>query len=425
MVVVLLTVLLLLSIGQSYSYCKSYSHSNHQSYSHSNPQSLQKQLISNKISNVVRYYQSSNTLSLTTLPAVTPPVLIRRTMKKSQRKTSLSMAIKGPVRYSSNDWLECLLNWPSSRILQRVKSSVMFLGLWTAALVTIYKIKSLQFLFPASVHSILGSALGLLLVFRTNTSYDRFWEGRKLWSSLITASRELARKTFIHVNKEHHKEIACYLIAHAICLKQHLQGDKIDAELNPFLEGFVDINYLQNTRNRPGYMVKALSKKLHQVLHEKYTNTVEATLHEHSFEEDIHSLTSVATNCERIVKQPVPSAYSRHASRFVTIYLLTLPLTLIPLLSWYTIPTMVMISWSFLSIQEIGHFIEEPFNKELQLMPLQQLVSVIRSDISGIISCISVMTCVLFFAHLSMDKLTLILILLFRNIGWCYLQSRV
>ena len=94
-------------------------------------------------------------------------------------------AIKGPIRYSSNDWIECLTTLPTSRILQRTKWAVLSNFIWTTFLVFIFKSKNITFAFPSVVHSILGSALSLLLVFRTNSSYDRFWEARKLWSSII------------------------------------------------------------------------------------------------------------------------------------------------------------------------------------------------------------------------------------------------
>ena len=137
------------------------------------------------------------------------------------------MAIKGPIRYSSNDWVECLATLPSSRILQRTKWAILSNFMWTTFLVIMYKSFKLTFAFPSIVHSIVGSALSLLLVFRTNSSYDRFWEARKLWSSLIHSSRELGRLTYLHLSKDVHERIAQLIISFAIALKQHLQGNEV------------------------------------------------------------------------------------------------------------------------------------------------------------------------------------------------------
>jgi predicted membrane chloride channel (bestrophin family) len=124
---------------------------------------------------------------------------------------------------------------------------------------------------------------------------------------------------------------------------------------------------------------------LHKALSETYTNSLEATLHEKSFHDSLHTLGSSLGSCERIVKQPVPIAYSRHGSRFLSLYMLTLPLSLCQLIGWATVPVISALHWSFVSIQEIGHFIEEPFNKKTQIIPLQQISSVIRIDVSGTI----------------------------------------
>jgi len=80
---------------------------------------------------------------------------------------------------------------------------------------------------PPIPHSLASTALGLLLVFRTNASYDRFSEGRKTWSSIVMALRDIAITSFIHIDKIHHKKIAALLMMFTICLKQHLQGEFI------------------------------------------------------------------------------------------------------------------------------------------------------------------------------------------------------
>lgn len=308
-----------------------------------------------------------------------------------KRKSTLNMAIKGPVRYSTNDLFECLITWPTSRILKRVKLSLSFFTLWSVLLTFAFKHFNVRYLLSPGVHSIAGSALSLLLVFRTNSAYDRFWEGRKLWSSLIMSCRDIARLSSLHIHSKYHADIAKLLVAFSICTKQHLQGEKNDSELKSFVDSTEELAKLQSLKNRPLYILSKLMNKIHEGLNEHGdSNTNESqvtkTLHEHLFEEYIHTLNSCLSGCERIVKQPVPLAYSRHSTRFLAAYLLTLPLTMIASIGWSTIPVMLAISWSFLSIQEIGHFIEEPFDKETQIISLPLQISIIRSDISELLN---------------------------------------
>jgi putative membrane protein len=293
------------------------------------------------------------------------------------------MAIIGPVRYSTSDWVDCIKTLPSSRILKRTKGNILFMTAWTLIWTYIYKINKITTALPSTIHSILGSALSLLLVFRTNSAYDRFWEGRKAWGSVIVGIREIAINSVIHINETYHEAIAAKLVMFSVVLKQHLQGDKISAELYPFVKDRDSVDVLQAKRNRPVAVLQELNTMFHSYLREEYRDKVEATLHEKEFQEATHSLSSQVASCERIVKQPVPLAYSRHMSRFLTLYLLTLPFTLIPYLGWLTVPTVASICWSFVSVQEIGHFIEEPFDKLTQVIPLNQMTQVILSDVKG------------------------------------------
>lgn len=267
-------------------------------------------------------------------------------------------AIKGPVRYSSDDWLECLRTLPTSRILDRTRFSILVNTAWTTFLVFLFKYFKLKFNFPVTVHSILGSALSLLLVFRTNSSYDRFWEARKLWAGLVASVRDIGRLTSLHINKSKHERIAKLLLAYVVLTKQHLQGERVDLEVKPFL-GTDELPAVQKLRNRPNYILKLLSEEFHSSLYAEGQNEIVATIHEQHFGESLHQLTSMLCGCERIVKQPIPLSYSRHTSRFLFLFMYSLPLVLIPSLGWLSVPTMLATFWSYVSVQEIGHFIEE------------------------------------------------------------------
>jgi predicted membrane chloride channel (bestrophin family) len=193
--------------------------------------------------------------------------------------------------------------------------------------------------------------------------------------------------TYVHLSRKNHQKMANLVIAYLISLKHHIQGESILSELTPFLQSTYECQkILQRTltvRNGPNHLLRCLAAEVHSALKDKYEDPILAALHEQHFASSFHSMAAAAASCERIVKQPVPASYTRHTSRFLSLYLLTLPLTLIPSLGWAAVPTMVAISWSFLSVHEIGLFIEDPFNKDLQVIPLNQFILVARSDILG------------------------------------------
>jgi hypothetical protein len=97
-------------------------------------------------------------------------------------------------RYSTKDWLHNLRTLPTSRLLRRIRQVVFWNFIWSTFVYVMYSTVPIKFESPgARAHSLLGSALGLLLVFRTNTAYNRFWEGRKIWEQVLTTIRAMAR----------------------------------------------------------------------------------------------------------------------------------------------------------------------------------------------------------------------------------------
>lgn len=150
---------------------------------------------------------------------------------KDWQSTTRLFAIKGPVRYSSDQWIECLISLPKSNVIKLIGKSLLFMAAWTALLTWLYKRSLIVCKIPPTVHTILGSALSLLLVFRTNSSYDRFWEGRKAWGSVVFLSRELGKNTLLWTPQKYHQRISRLIVAFAVCLKQHLQGDRINEEI--------------------------------------------------------------------------------------------------------------------------------------------------------------------------------------------------
>lgn len=193
------------------------------------------------------------------------------------------------------------------------------------------------------------------------------------------ALRDVAMASYVHLDKVHHAKIGSLLIVFAICLKQHLQGEFVLSEIQPFVDNSsLDSKVLMKYRNQPIFILRQISSLISRLVIQKYEKI---EVYEKLFGSSIHTLSSTIALCERLVKQPIPLSYTRHTSRFLSFYLFTLPFALLPLLGWATIPVMLMLSWSFVSIQEIGLFIENPFDKEKQVIPVNQIIGAIRYTI--------------------------------------------
>jgi predicted membrane chloride channel (bestrophin family) len=296
--------------------------------------------------------------------------LITRLAAAKQQETAKSQqrffqarrpSVESGLRYRSDDWLRNFLSIPNSFIMRRIRFHLLSNTAIAVLAAVLYKASRL-FSIPMTGHTLMGGFLSLLLVFRTNSAYARFWEARGVWANCLTTCRDLA-----------------------LCAVAHLQPHSpvSAARLTKLLAAFPDaLSYacLSGTVNLPVQvkelvprgstlspamsLILEMHKTVHRAALESPTskaNIVEAK-HLTDASHQIHSLVSSLTNCEKIVRTPVPWSYSRHTSRFLTIWCGTLPFALVSQLGGVlTVLVTATVCWCLFSIEEIGHLIEQPF----------------------------------------------------------------
>ncbi|GAB5365284.1 hypothetical protein AAMO2058_001044500 [Amorphochlora amoebiformis] len=281
--------------------------------------------------------------------------------------------VKG-ARYTSQDWFRnfrTLLLLKSS-ILRRISTHLIFNILVAAAAATWFHYHPDTFLsLPVTPHSLSGAALSLLLVFRTNSAYDRFWEARKKLGSVVDNCRGLANVAPTALPAHLATEFGRMTVAFPYMLRIHLTGrgqlkvsETSDA---PDVMPFFSQKQLQTVDSYFSKPMATLSI-MNQILASKEvtegedsTTRLEKLPSRQILQENVNQLVAQTGACERIQGCPVPLSYSRHLSRYLTIWSMTLPYVLTPILGWYSIPVIGLICWSLFSIEEIGHMIEEPF----------------------------------------------------------------
>lgn len=231
--------------------------------------------------------------------------------------------------------------------------------------------------------------LGLLLVFRTNTAYERFWEGRRLWGNLANDTRNLAWQIWVMMNdvepEDRANRIALLRLVAAfpIACKLYLRSEPVNTELEALMS---PSQYLQlkTTNNPPLAIVSLIGNYLQQqyqrgnaVLHYSHVVFLQSTL---------KSMMESLGNCERILKTPLPLAYVIHLRQLLLIYCLLLPFQLVKDLGWGTGTFIALISFTLFGIEEIGCEIENPFGYDANDLPLDSLCATIKSDIEDSIT---------------------------------------
>jgi putative membrane protein len=234
-----------------------------------------------------------------------------------------------------------------------------------------------------TMHSLLGFAISMLLVFRTNTAYDRWWEGRKLWGALVNNSRNLAVKlnSMLPADDEKDRSFFKKLIPlFADELRVHLQNERtrlaLDTAPHPEIPDF------DTSKHVPNQVSMLMMNKINLLYRDGKLTGHQLLL----LNNEIQSFLEVCGGCERIKNTPIPYSYSVFIKKFIFFYIITLPLGFALTLGYLTIPVVAFISYVLGSLEMIAEEIEDPFGKDENDLPMQRICENIRKNINDILA---------------------------------------
>ncbi len=230
------------------------------------------------------------------------------------------------------------------------------------------------------IHSLLGFVLSLLLVFRTNTAYDRWWEGRKLWGKLVNDSRNFVIKinSILPENDvKNRTQIAKYLRFFPHFLANHLSKESTRLVLD---EDFSDLQK-ELQHHPPAELVFLLTKKLYQLKKENRISDTEMLF----LDTQLSGFLDVCGGCERIKNTPIPYSYSSFIKKFIIFYVMALPVANVVNLGGFMIPITMFVYYVLMSLELIAEEIEDPFNNDENDIPMEA----ISQNIEGSINLIS------------------------------------
>ncbi len=284
------------------------------------------------------------------------------------------------IDYPRQSWLPLLLAIKGT-VLPRVAIRTLLLagialGLTALAQQGIFKVDV-----PSLAHSLIGVALGLLLVFRTNASYDRYWEGRKQWGAIVNTCRNLVRAAASYTRNP--APVAELVTAYALALKQHLRGEKSLDELRSVLPGRGSlVDDLTTRGNPPVYLALHVSRWIDTQVRAGATSEGGlAPEFARTLEGYVAALLDAQGACERILRTPMPFAYVVHIRQLLILYLVSLPFVLVGPLGWSAPVAVAFIAFGLLGIEEIGVEIEDPFGTDPNDLPVDAMCATIARDV--------------------------------------------
>lgn len=284
-------------------------------------------------------------------------------------------------QYEYPNFLNCALAIHGS-VTPRVWKKV-FAAFIYACLISLLSISIPSLSLPISPFEYAGAIMGLILVFRVNAGYDRWWEARKIWGTVVNCSRNLAIIIVNYIQASNKKEVDSSLgliAAMPYLMKNTLRGHASTHEVKHLLD---DRTYsqLQQWQHQPNFISSKLAELLAGLQEE-------AKLNQFSFlkaEELRETLVDCQGACERILKTPMPFVMAIKSRRFILLFMLILPLALVDY-SVYISPIIVtLVAYALFSLDQIGVELQNPFSIDnLSHLPLNEICYTIENNITEI-----------------------------------------
>ncbi len=264
---------------------------------------------------------------------------------------------------------------------------LLFLVLLTAIYASVFTIVNLEYLhqkvaIDTVFFSLLGVVLSLFLVFRLNSAYDRWWEGRKQWGKLVNDCRTFALNLNSIIPSDDKKRRRFFVKAIAnfcVALQWHLRND---IKYGRFIHINKDITEdIENAMHVPNEIASHMFNEVENMWKEKIMNDLD----KFQLKELMQGFIDVLGACERIKKTPIPFSHSTFIKMFTVIYIFILPFGLISMFGYLTIPAVTVMGFAMFGINVISDEIEDPFGLDANDLPTGRIADVIRENVYEIL----------------------------------------
>ncbi|RZM27607.1 MAG: hypothetical protein EOO88_12330 [Pedobacter sp.] len=284
------------------------------------------------------------------------------------------------INYNPKDWFTFIFHihkadtfrklWPLMLTVAIFSGMIAYLELNYLKLAETTYVKNI-----GMMHNLLGFVISMLLVFRTNTSYDRWWEGRRLLGSLTNVSRNFAMKIKALKLGEGHNEFFEYAIPKfGFALKEHLREKQYFGK-NSFL---IEVD---GGKHIPNQVASSMISRVYDLQTEGIISQEQLII----LNSDLQQFTDICGGCERIKKTPIPFSYSAFIKKFIFIYVITLPFGWVFSLGYFVVPIVPFILYVLASLELIAEEIEDPFGVDANDLPVDEICNNIEKHVGEIL----------------------------------------
>lgn len=287
--------------------------------------------------------------------------------------------------YNPKEWIKPVLYWHRSDTMRKLGPYLLLAAAlsWGFAYFELEYLKLSERSWVKNitvVHSLLGFALSLLLVFRTNTAYDRWWEARKQWGTLVNVSRNLAIKVNSILDKDDQLERTFFRKAiplYARTLLGFLRSDYVTYMLDE-----LEHPEIAKDKHRPNQVASLMFRDVHNMYKGGKISFEEFRM----LEVEINQMTQVCGACERIKNTPIPHSYISFLKKFIVIYVFSLPTGFVFSIGYFVALAVPFIFYVLASLELIAESIEDPFGLDSDDLPIERMSENIKKHVEELIS---------------------------------------
>ena len=286
------------------------------------------------------------------------------------------------LSYNTKDWFTFIFKFHKSDTFRTLFPIMVAIGAYSGIIgyleIEYWKLPRESYVKNITImHGMLGFVISLLLVFRTNTAYDRWWEGRKMWGSLVNNSRNFAIKLSAILKDESDRAYFRKMIpGYASILHKHLNNNDTSKQL------FEDVDLeIDRHKHKPNQVAKMLFHKINDLYNSKKITGDQLII----LNAEVQSFTEICGACERIKNTPIPYSYSAFLKKFIFFYVMTLPFGYAFGLGYYVVPVVVFVFYVLASLELIAEEIEDPFGTDENDLPTHKIAENIKKHIEEII----------------------------------------
>ncbi|MGO4821672.1 MULTISPECIES: bestrophin family protein [unclassified Flavobacterium] len=287
------------------------------------------------------------------------------------------------ITKKKTNWFGMLFEWNGSVLPQLLPR--LFILFCYSMLIVYFRDEILGFelyINPA-IFTLFGIALAIFLGFRNTVSYDRFWEGRKLWGALLNDTRSLARQAHTLVEgNDYDKERSHFIhlltaLVHA--LKHQLRQTDTEKDFNRLLSS-TDSDRFKTVVFKPIMILKELGVWVNKA---KVSGRID-TITQANLDTNLNKISDIIGGCERIASTPIPYTYSILLHRTVYIYCFLLPFGFVETMVWLTPFVIVFIAYTFVALEAIADELEDPFGVQPNDLALEAMAAMIENTLAEI-----------------------------------------